>query len=69
MSWKKILEEIKEKQYPYKFTIEEVSSGGYFGSKEQCIVVDLHAGNRVVISNTTIGTYLYVSIYQVIRCL
>lgn len=66
---KQILEEIKEKQYPYKFAIEEVASGGYFGSKEQCIVVDLHAGNRIVISNTTIGTYLYVSIYHLNRVL
>lgn len=62
-----ILNELSEKQYPLKTTIDTVKSGGiFFGSKEQCVVIDLGKGTRIVIANTTVGTYLYVKVYLLI---
>ena len=64
-----ILKELEEKEYPLKTNIENVKSGGFFGSKEQCVTIEVAQGHRVVISNTTVGTYLYVSIYHLMRVL
>lgn len=63
-----ILQELDEKKYPLKVAIENVQSGGVFwGTTEQCVTVGIGQGHRVVIANTTVGTYLYVHIYHLVR--
>lgn len=63
-----ILNELEIKKYPFPTTIQNVKSGGmFFGSKEQCVTIEVVKGKRVVIANTTVGTYLYVSIYLLRR--
>lgn len=69
-----ILNELQNKKYPLKATIENVKSGKglagmVFGSKEQCVVVDLGDGTKIAISNTTVGTYLYVGVYLMLPLL
>lgn len=65
-----IMQELENKKYPLKVSIENVKSGGMlFGTKEQCVTIEVAQGHRVVISNTTVGSYLYVSIYHLIRVL
>ena len=64
-----IMQELDNKKYPLKVAIENVKSGGFFGTKEQCVTVEVAQGHRVVIANTTIGSYLYVNIYHLIRVL
>lgn len=64
-----IMQELDEKQYPLKVAIENVKSGGFFGTKEQCVTVEVGQGHRVVIANTTVGSYLYVNIYHLMRVL
>lgn len=62
-----ILQELQEKKYPLRATIDTVKSGGLiFGSKDQCVVIDLGNKTRIVIANTTVGTYLYVEVYLLI---
>ena len=61
-----ILEILQEKRYPLPTTIEKVKSGGIVGSKEQCVSIDLKGKDRIVIANTTVGTYLYVKIYLLV---
>lgn len=64
-----IMQELELKKYPLKVAIENVKSGGFFGSKEQCVTIEVAQGHRVVIANTTVGSYLYVNIYHLIRVL
>lgn len=64
-----IMEELERKKYPLKVAIENVKSGGWFGTKEQCVTVEVAQGHRVVIANTTVGSYLYVNIYHLIKVL
>lgn len=64
-----IMKELELKKYPLKVAIENVKSGGWFGTKEQCVTVEVATGHRVVIANTTVGTYLYVNIYHLIKVL
>lgn len=59
-----IIQELDKKEYPLKVAVETVKSGGlFFGTKEQCVTINVSKTKRVVISNTTVGTYLYVTIY------
>lgn len=64
-----IMQELDNKKYPLKVAIENVKSGGFFGTKEQCVTVEVAHGQRVVIANTTVGSYLYVNIYHLLRVL
>lgn len=58
-----ILQSLQEKKYPLRATIETVRSGGIFGSQDQCVVIETGNKTRIAISNTTVGTYLYVGVY------
>ncbi len=58
-----ILQNLQAKKYPLRATIENVKSGGIFGSKDQCVVIDTGNKTRIAIANTTVGTYLYVGVY------
>ena len=65
-----ILKELQVKHYPIKTTIQTVKTGsiyGFGGTKEQCITVELATGHRIVISNTTVGSYLYVCVYRLMK--
>jgi len=63
-----ILSEMEKKQYPFKVNLEKIKTGGtLFGTKEECIVVSVDKEWQVVISNTTVGTYLYVVLYVAIK--
>ncbi len=65
-----ILQELELKKYPLKVAIENTKLGGYVGTKEElCVTIEVGQGHRVVIVNTTVGSYLYVSIYHLIRVL
>lgn len=62
-----ILNELEKKKYLLKTKLANVKSGGViFGTKEQCVVIDCGGNTRIVIANTTVGTYLYVQIYLLI---
>ena len=66
-----ILNELEQKKYPLKASIQTVKSGKglggmVFGTKEQCVVINLDDGNQICISNTTVGTYLYVGVYLMV---
>ncbi len=66
-----ILNELQAKKYPLQARIKNVKSGKglggmMFGTKEQCVVVDVEDGYQICIANTTVGTYLYVSIYLMV---
>lgn len=58
-----ILKTLQQKEYPLSAKIETIKSGGVFGSKDQCVTIDTGKKKRVLISNTTVGTYLYVGVY------
>ena len=60
-----ILTELEAKQYPLARQIKEVKAGlvPFLKSKEQCVVIALDKESEIIISNTTVGTYLYVGIY------
>ena len=59
-----ILQELQYKQYPYRAAIQQIKAGGlFFGTKEQCVVIQLDKDTQIAISNTTVGTYLYVEVY------
>jgi hypothetical protein len=68
-----ILTELQSKKYPLKSTISTIkaSGGGLFGalgaSKEQCVVIQIDSESQIAISNTSVGTYLYVEIYLMIQ--
>lgn len=67
-----ILTELQKKQYPLKTTINTIKAGrgvagALFGSKEQCVVIDIDKEAQIAISNTTVGTYLYVEVYLMIQ--
>ena len=68
-----ILQELQAKKYPLKATISNIkaSGGGLLGalgaSKEQCVVIQVDNEAQIAISNTTVGTYLYVEIYLMIQ--
>lgn len=68
-----ILQELQSKKYPLKATISTIkaSGGGLLGalgaSREQCVVIQVDSEAQIAISNTTVGTYLYVEIYLMIQ--
>lgn len=67
-----ILKELEKKKYPLKTTISTIKSGkgltgAIFGSKEQCVVITVDDEAQIVISNTTVGTYLYVEVYLMVQ--
>lgn len=67
-----ILNELQAKQYPLKATIQTLKGGkglmgAVFAAKEQCVVVDVDSEAKIAISNTTVGTYLYVEVYLMIQ--
>jgi len=63
-----ILGELAQKQYPLKATIKEIKTGGmFFGSKEQCVAIEIDKEAQIVISNTSVGTYLYVELYLLVQ--
>ena len=68
-----ILQELQSKKYPLKATISTIkaSGGGILGalgaSKDQCVVIQIDKEAQIAISNTTVGTYLYVEVYLMIQ--
>lgn len=67
-----ILNELQLKKYPLKATIQTLKggkglAGAIFGTKEQCVVVQIDNEAQIAISNTTVGTYLYVEVYLMIQ--
>lgn len=67
-----ILNELLEKKYPLKATISTIKAGkgiagALFGTKEQCVVVQVDDEAQIAISNTTVGTYLYVEVYLMVQ--
>lgn len=67
-----ILNELQIKKYPLKATISTIKSGNglagaLFGTKEQCVVIAIDDEAQIAISNTTVGTYLYVEVYLMIQ--
>ena len=65
-----ILSELQAKQYPLKATIQTLKGGkglmgAVFAAKEQCVVVDVDSEAKIAISNTTVGTYLYVEVWSI----
>lgn len=68
-----ILQELQAKSYPLKATISTIkaSGGGLLGalgaSKEQCVVIQVDNEAQIAISNTTVGSYLYVEVYLMIQ--
>ena len=63
-----ILSELKAKQYPLQAAIKEVKAGGmFFGTKEQCVVIEIDKEAQIAISNTAVGSYLYVEAYLMIQ--
>lgn len=67
-----ILNELNAKQYPLKATIQTLKGGkglmgAVFGAKEQCVVIDIDNEAKIAISNTSVGTYLYVEVYLMIQ--
>ena len=67
-----ILNELQAKQYPLKATIQtlkggKVLMGAVFAAKEQCVVVDVDSEAKIAISNTSVGSYLYVETYLLIQ--
>jgi hypothetical protein len=63
-----ILSELEAKQYPLKATIKQIKAGGmFFGTKEQCVVIEVDKEAQIAISNTTVGSYLYVEVYLMVQ--
>jgi hypothetical protein len=63
-----MLSELEAKQYPLKATIKQIKAGGmFFGTKEQCVVIEVDKEAQIAISNTTVGTYLYVELYLMVQ--
>ena len=42
-------------------------TGALFGTKEHCVVVQVDDEAQIAISNTTVGTYLYVEVYLMVQ--
>ena len=42
-------------------------AGALFGSKEECVVFTIDDEAQIAISNTTVGTYLYVEVYLMVQ--
>jgi hypothetical protein len=62
-----ILNELQAKKYPLKAVIKNVKAGGMlFGTKEQCVVIEIDKEAQITISNTDVGTYLYVEVYLMV---
>lgn len=67
-----ILNELQAKKYPLKATIQTLKGGkglmgAVFAAKEQCVVVDVDSEAKIAISNTSVGSYLYVETYLLIQ--
>jgi len=67
-----ILSELEAKKYPLKATIKQIKAGtglagALFGTKEQCVVIEVDKEAQIAISNTTVGTYLYVEVYLMVQ--
>ena len=67
-----ILNELQAKQSPLKATIQTLKGGkglmgAVFAAKEQCVVVDVDSEAKIAISNTSVGSYLYVETYLLIQ--
>jgi hypothetical protein len=63
-----IISELEAKQYPLKAAVKQVKAGGLlFGTKEQCVVIQTDKEAQIIISNTTVGSYLYVELYLMIQ--
>ena len=63
---------LNSKKYPLKATISTIKAGkglagALFGTKEQCVVVQVDDEAQIAISNTTVGTYLYVEVYLMVQ--
>lgn len=68
-----ILQEFQAKKYPLQATITTIkaSGGGLLGAlgatREQCVVVKIDSEAQIAISNTTVGSYLYVEVYLMVQ--
>jgi len=63
-----ILSELQVKRYPLRAVIKQIKAGGmFFGTKEQCVVIEVDNEAQIAISNTTVGTYLYVELYLMVQ--
>jgi hypothetical protein len=63
-----MLSELQAKQYPLKANIQTVKAGGmFFGTKEQCVSIEVDKEAQIVISNTSVGSYLYVELYLMVQ--
>jgi len=64
-----ILSEMDAKQYPLQRTIKELKAGfiPFMKTKEQCVVIEIDKESQIAISNTTVGTYLYVELYYMVQ--
>lgn len=67
-----ILNKLQAKKYPLKATISTIKAGkglvgAMFGTKEQCVVVQVDDEAQIAISNTTVGSYLYVEVYLMVQ--
>lgn len=63
-----VLAELEAKQYPLKAVVKQVKAGGLlFGTKEQCIVIETDKEAQIIISNTSVGSYLYVELYLMVQ--
>ncbi len=64
----KVLAELEAKQYPLKAVVKQVKAGGLlFGTKEQCIVIETDKEAQIIISNTSVGSYLYIELYLMVQ--
>lgn len=67
-----ILNELQMKRYPLRAAISTIKAGrglvgAVFGTKEQCVVIQVDDEAQIAISNTTVGTYLYVEVYLMVQ--
>lgn len=67
-----ILNKLQAKKYPLKASIQTLKggkglAGALLAAKEQCVVVQIDNEAQIAISNTTVGTYLYVEVYLMIQ--
>lgn len=44
-----------------------MQAGALFAAKEQCVVIQIDNEAQIAISNTTVGTYLYVEVYLMVQ--
>jgi hypothetical protein len=63
-----ILKKLETNKMPLKAETRQIKSGGlFFGTKEQCIVVEGDKTFEVVIGSTAVGIFLYVEVYLNIK--